>query len=40
MAIEAADSLDNVSDAMKKIMINYLQVTSLAGILLKWPNQG
>jgi hypothetical protein len=38
MAIEAADALDNVSDAMKKIMINYLQVTSLAaGFPLKWP---
>ena len=38
MAIEAADAKDNVSDAMKKIVINYLQVTSLAaGFPLKWP---
>jgi hypothetical protein len=38
MAIEAADAKENVSDAMKKIMINYLQVTSLAaGFPLKWP---
>ena len=38
MSIEAADAKDNVSDAMKKIVINYLQVTSLAaGFPLKWP---
>jgi len=38
MAIEAADAKDNISDAMKKIVINYLQVTSLAaGFPLKWP---
>jgi hypothetical protein len=38
MAIEAADAADNISDAMKKIIINYLQVTSLAaGFPLKWP---